>query len=164
MGIRFLLGVEIFHQAEVLFVQAAHGFFTWFKNVVYAALPNFSLDVCTKISNTNNHTHHFLYGVLIHEDTKNYTVGMKQYLKPDKKITFQRADKKDYVLCIVEESLIFPLFLFLFIFNVKMLHTDRSAHVEPYILRCTVHTFTLNQNLSINLKILSLLFETLENV
>ena len=101
MGIRFLLGVEIFHQAEVLFVQAAHGFFTWFKNVVYAALANFSLDICTKISkncqlwwfltnflNTNNHTHHFLYGVLIHEDTKNYTVGMKQYLKPDKKITF----------------------------------------------------------------------------
>ena len=50
MGIRFLLGVEIFHQAEVLFVQAAHGFFTWFKNVVYAALANFSLDICTKIS------------------------------------------------------------------------------------------------------------------
>ena len=47
MGVRFLHGVENFHQGEVLFVQAAHDFFTCCKNAVYAALADFFLVICT---------------------------------------------------------------------------------------------------------------------
>ena len=110
------------------------------------------VDFLTKFLNTNNHTHHFLQWITC----KKFQLARRNVWSLTKKLLFTGQIKRATMYC----RRIFDFSLFLFIFNVKMLHTDRSAHVEPYILRCTVHTFTVNQNLNINLKILSLLFET----
>ena len=82
MEVGFLHGVENYHQGEVLFVQAAHDFlyaekmqFMRLYLIFFSYLyKNFQINAnFAKFVNTYNHTHHFLNGVPIHEDAKNFS-------------------------------------------------------------------------------------------
>ena len=130
------IGVENFHQVELLFVQAVYNFLHAAKMHFMQLKLELFFCICTKISkknanyeefltkfvNTNDHTYHFLHGVLIFQDSKNHSQHKEISEARQKKSLFVGQIKRARVYKLVLESwgIINPTCLkYFYIFNIS---------------------------------------------